>query len=91
MMMQRIGKSHIDESKELERYTDIDGSNWIGSCIAMATDINLYAVLMRYTDFASLGTVSDCMPIVGENRIITTLGLAQMRQSSSSGLRKFLE
>ncbi len=47
-------------------------------------------VLTRYIDFASLGTVSDCMPIVGENRVITALGLAQMQNSSSSGLRKFL-
>lgn len=40
-------------------------------------------VLMNYIDFASLGTVSDCMPIVGENRTIVTLGLRQMNQSKS--------
>lgn len=31
------------------------------------------------------------MPLIGENRIITTLGLRQMKQSQSAGLRKFLE
>ena len=39
--------------------------------------------LTRYIDFASLGTVADCMPIIGENRMITTLGLRQMQRSES--------
>ncbi len=39
--------------------------------------------LTRYIDFASLGTVADCMPITGENRVITTLGLRQMQNSES--------
>lgn len=47
--------------------------------------------LLKYIDLASLGTVSDCMPLVDENRIITTLGLKQMKNSESAGLRKFLE
>jgi single-stranded DNA-specific DHH superfamily exonuclease len=47
--------------------------------------------LTRYTDLASLGTVADCMPLIGENRVITTLGLRQMKNSSSAGLRKFIE
>ena len=46
--------------------------------------------LTRYIDFASLGTVADCMPLTWENRIITSLGLRQMQQSESIGLRDFL-
>ena len=52
---------------------------------------NINEILTRYIDFASLGTVADCMPITGENRVITTLGLRQMQQSESIGLRNFLE
>ena len=52
---------------------------------------NLESILTRYIDFASLGTVADCMPLVGENRVITALGLRQMRNSDSSALRKFIE
>jgi len=37
------------------------------------TQETLEKFLLEYSDFASLGTVSDCMPIIGENRIITTL------------------
>ena len=31
------------------------------------------------------------MPLIGENRTITTLGLKQMKNSESAGLRKFVE
>jgi single-stranded-DNA-specific exonuclease len=33
----------------------------------------LYKKLVRFIDFASLGTVADCMPLIDENRVITTL------------------
>lgn len=56
-----------------------------------STKNSINDILTRYIDFASLGTVADCMPLIGENRIITTLGLRQMQQSESVGLRKFLE
>lgn len=52
--------------------------------------VTIAKVLQDYIDFAALGTVSDCMPIVGENRTIVSLGLRQMSQSRSHGLRKFL-
>lgn len=48
-------------------------------------------VLMKYIDFASLGTVADCMPLIGENRTITALWLKQMKKSESSALRKYIE
>lgn len=48
-------------------------------------------ILTKYIDFASLGTVADCMPLIDENRIITTLWLKQMKQSESAWLRKFLQ
>ena len=51
--------------------------------------IILEKVLMQYIDLASLGTVADCMPLTGENRVITALGLKQMKNSESAGLRKF--
>lgn len=55
------------------------------------TEDALSKLLLRFVDIAALWTVSDCMPLVGENRIITTLGLRQMKNSESAGLRKFLE
>lgn len=48
-------------------------------------------ILIKYIDFASLWTVSDCMPLIDENRVITTLWLKQIKKSESVGLRKFVE
>lgn len=47
--------------------------------------------LEKYIDFSALGTVSDCMPLIDENRIITKFWLRQMKKSTSSGLRQFVE
>ena len=51
----------------------------------------LFEVLTSYIDLASLGTVADCMPLIDENRIITSLGLKQMKVSTTSALRKYIE
>jgi single-stranded-DNA-specific exonuclease len=40
---------------------------------------------------AALATVSDVMPLVGENRVIVSSGLAALRGSRSPGLRALLE
>lgn len=45
----------------------------------------------KLTDLASLGTVADCVPLVGENRAIVKLGLKQMRHTEWDGLQAILE
>ena len=47
--------------------------------------------LSDYIDLASLGTVADCMPLIDENRVITSLWLKQMKKSKTNALRKFIE
>lgn len=43
------------------------------------------------TDLASLGTVADCVPLIGENRALVKLGLAQMKKTRWEGLRTLLK
>lgn len=43
------------------------------------------------SDLASLGTVADCVPLIGENRSIVKLGLQQMKQTKWDGLRLILQ
>lgn len=47
--------------------------------------------LVDSIDIAAIGTVADCMPLVGENRIIVTAWLKQLKNSRSSGIRKLVE
>jgi single-stranded-DNA-specific exonuclease len=44
----------------------------------------------KLVDLASLGTVADCVPLVGENRHITKKGLEQMAKTEWSGLKTLL-
>lgn len=48
-------------------------------------------ILLEYIDLATLGTIADCMPLIGENRTIATIGLARMRHSQSPAIRKLIE
>lgn len=45
----------------------------------------------RYLDLAAIGTVADVMPLVGENRVISTLGIPQIITSKKPGIRALLD
>jgi single-stranded-DNA-specific exonuclease len=42
-------------------------------------------------DLVAVGTVADIVPLVGENRLLTTLGLEKLRMTSNPGLRALME
>ena len=45
----------------------------------------------QYIDLAALGTVADVVPLVGENRAITWLGLARMNEAPRPGVAALME
>ncbi len=42
-------------------------------------------------DLAAIGTVADCMPLVGENRVIVKYGLVVLSKTKSVGLRELFQ
>ena len=44
------------------------------------------AVFREYCDLVALGTVADVMPLVSENRILVTAGIAAMQRSRRPGI-----
>ncbi|MEC9484358.1 MAG: single-stranded-DNA-specific exonuclease RecJ [Candidatus Izemoplasma sp.] len=46
---------------------------------------------LEYTDLAALGTISDMMPLIDENRAIVNVGLRHLGHSSNIGLRTLME
>lgn len=47
-------------------------------------------LLMDLLSFAALGTVADVVPLVDENRIITTYGLGQIKRTRFAGLNAMI-
>lgn len=48
-------------------------------------------LLLDMLSLAALGTVADIVPLVGENRIITTFGLGRIKQTSIAGLNALID
>ncbi len=46
---------------------------------------------VEYMDIASIGTISDLVPLIDENRAIASLGLQQMSTTNNIGLKALLE
>ena len=46
---------------------------------------------LKYLDIVCIGTISDIVPLVSENRVITKLGLKLVVQTKNIGLRTLLE
>lgn len=47
--------------------------------------------LFEHTDLVALGTISDIVPMTGENRIFVKHGLAQLSKTKKAGLLKLLD
>ena len=48
-------------------------------------------ICLKYLDLVALGTIADVMPIVDENRLIVSMGLKLMENSSRPGLRAIID
>ncbi len=46
---------------------------------------------LKYIDIVSIGTISDIVPLVGENRIISKYGLKSMQKTENVGLKELLK
>ena len=46
---------------------------------------------LDFADLATIGTVADVAPILGENRAIARLGLDRLRNAPRAGLRALME
>ncbi len=48
-------------------------------------------ILKEYLDLVAMGTIADLVPLVRENRILTSHGLRQLQQTARPGLQALME
>ncbi|OON93798.1 MAG: single-stranded-DNA-specific exonuclease RecJ [Candidatus Epulonipiscium fishelsonii] len=58
---------------------------------AIAKRENIVDEIWKYLDIVSIGTVADIVPLIGENRVITSLGFDQMLKTEHLGLKALLD
>ncbi len=60
-------------------------------CNSERVSEQLQQVLLRMLPLVALGTIADVVPLVGENRVLTSFGLRLIRESPIVGLRALIE
>lgn len=53
--------------------------------------IKLANFLEKYLEICALGLVADCVPLTGENRILTKFGIEKMKNTQWDGLQKLFK
>ena len=61
-------------------------------CQAIGMKLELKeATYLKYLDIVCIGTISDIVPLVDENRVITKLGLLLVKQTKNLGLKSIID
>jgi single-stranded-DNA-specific exonuclease len=58
---------------------------------AIAIRNNMEEVIFDYLDFVTLATTADIVPLVGENRVLTKIGLELINRNPRPGIRALIE
>ena len=59
--------------------------------LAITEDLSLNSeIVWQYADLVTLGTAADMVPIIDENRIISHIGLDQIRAGNNIGIRSLI-
>lgn len=80
------------KQKDDNTFSMLAGVGVAFKCItALAKRYNLsYDSYIKYLDIVALGTISDIVPLVDENRIISKYGLEMMNDTKNVGLKSLL-
>ena len=61
-------------------------------CQALLKDkMSYYDVLVKFSDFATIGSIADIVPLVDENRIICDVGLKKIACHTNVGIKALLD
>lgn len=84
-----VNPKREDDSKGC--FKDLAGAGVAFKLIAAMQDGDYESAFELAGDFAAIGTISDIMPLVGENRTIVKRGLSLLRYTENIGLRALFD
>lgn len=63
----------------------------LGEALVRRLGMPVESYRRAYSDLAAIGTVTDIMPLLGDNRVIVKYGLEALRETRKPGLRALME
>lgn len=63
----------------------------VASALCQARGVSEASLQRSFLDLVAVGTIADVVPLRGENRVLTALGLRVLAQTRSPGLRALLD
>lgn len=77
---------------ELYPFKELSGAGIVLKVIqALSSKTSNPLAYSKYLDLASIGTIGDIVPLIGENRVISKLGMNMLSKSDNLGLRALFE
>lgn len=62
-----------------------------GEALVRYLGLSVESYRRAYLDLVAIGTITDVMPLLGENRVLVTFGLRQLQETKKPGLRALME
>ena len=82
----------VDPRQDKNRYPNADLAGvGVAFKLVCACEKDEQAMLERYADLVAIGTISDVMPLIGENRSLVRLGLEKLKNSPRPGLEAMMQ
>ena len=85
-----VNPKQLDDTSKFKYHAGVGVAFKCIMALAMKLNMDKESYL-RYLDIVAVGTISDIVPLVGENRIISKYGLEKMKNTENVGLKALIE
>lgn len=85
-----VNPCRLDSAYPFRDLTGVGVAYKVALALLRRRGVREEAFRRNFLDLVALGTVSDCLPLVGENRVLVRFGLEAMANSRKPGIRALL-
>ena len=85
-----VNPKQADDNYDFKMFAGVGVAFKVLSALSKAFNLGEESYL-KYLDIVAIGTISDIVPLIDENRIISKLGLKDLQNTKNEGLKAMLE